>query len=173
MRKSKSWFILPFIFLFLLGCGTRQHPAPASHIPPGQQILIPPDQPGKLTGKRQTIVDQAIENLGKPYKWGGHSPNLGFDCSGLVFHTHDKAGIQVPRTAKNQFKNGNSIPRQELTPGDLVFFTTPEKKTGLHVGIFIGNSQFIHAPGKGRRVRLANLENPYFKRYFKGAKSYL
>jgi len=173
MEKSDSRLILPLIFLFLLGCGTRQHRAPASHIPPQQETQIQPDLPQKLTDKRQTIVDQAIGNLGKPYKWGGHSPDIGFDCSGLVVHTHSKAGIWVPRTAKNQFKKGRSVPKKGLTPGDLVFFTTPEKKTNLHVGIFIGNSQFIHAPGKGRKVRYANLENPYFKQHYKGAKSYL
>jgi len=173
MKKSKSWLILPLILLFLNGCATRQHQIQASHIPPQQETQIQPDLSQKLTDKRQTIVDQAIENLDKPYKWGGHSPDTGFDCSGLVVHTYSKAGIRVPRTAKNQFKEGRSVPKQGLTPGDLVFFNTPEKKTGLHVGIFIGNSQFIHAPGRGRRVRVASLENPYFKQHFKGAKSYL
>ncbi|MCP4553022.1 MAG: C40 family peptidase [Bacteroidetes bacterium] len=129
--------------------------------------------PKNLTKKRQIIVIQAIENLGKPYKWGGQSPGQGFDCSGLVVYTHGKAGIWVPRTSKDQYRNGRPLSKPALEPGDLVFFNIPEKKTGLHVGIFIGKGQFIHAPGSDRQVSLASLNNFYFNQNFKGVRSYL
>jgi cell wall-associated NlpC family hydrolase len=178
-KKSKAWVVLPFIILGLIGCAAHHPQAPAAHIPPEQKNQTQDQHqpieniPQNLTDKRQVIVGQAIGNLGQPYKWGGRSPGTGFDCSGLVFHTHGKAGIWVPRTTKALFKKGRSITKQGLKPGDLVFFNTPGKKTDLHVGIFIGKSQFIHAPGQGRRVRYASLENPYFKQHFSGARSFL
>lgn len=173
MQKFFHQIILTLFFFFLTGCTHQEQPKPYPF--PEQKIT---DQQTKgqlksLTGKRQTIVFHAIENLDQPYRWGGKSPGRGFDCSGLVVYTYEKAGLRVPRTTKEQFKNGHPVSRQALVPGDLVFFNIPGKKTGLHVGIFVGKEQFIHAPGRGRRVRIASLGNSYFKQNFKGARSYL
>jgi cell wall-associated NlpC family hydrolase len=183
------------LFFFFLGCSHQHLQVPKTHPLPDQntqpQVIQPePTQsqliqsqltqsqlihalPPNLSKKRQTIVHAAIENIGRPYTWGGQSPGSGFDCSGLVFFTHEKAGLRVPRTTKDQFQKGRPISKQALVPGDLVFFDIPEKKAGLHVGIFIGKRQFIHAPGRGRQVRIANLNNSYFTQNFKGARSYL
>ncbi|MCG8633169.1 MAG: C40 family peptidase [Desulfobacterales bacterium] len=126
-----------------------------------------------LKGKREVVVRHAIDSVGTPYAWGGESPSEGFDCSGLVTYTHSRAGISMPRTAQAQFKKGRPVPRSALQPGDLVFFNAPDKKNAVHVGIFIGRNNFVHAPGKGRTVIRSTLTNPYFKRYLKGARSFL
>lgn len=171
---------LPGIFMVFLasclafGCAGRSQQLPQAHIPPAPktQAELVQELPPHLSETRQTIVSHAIENMGQPYYWGGHSPDPGFDCSGLVFYTHSRAGVWVPRTARDQFSRGRPISRQALQPGDLVFFNTPEKRTGFHVGIFLGRDQFIHAPGHGRRVCVSHLSDPFFRHRFRGARSY-
>lgn len=172
MGKLTPWIIVCFIFVF--GCTKGPGQLPQAHIPPAPktQAELIEDLPQDLTEIRQTIVSQAIENLGRPYQWGGQSPDPGFDCSGLVVYTHGRAGLWVPRTARDQFSRGRPISRLALQPGDLVFFNAPEKKTGFHVGIFLGRDQFIHAPGHGRRVCVSHLSDPYFRHRFRGARSY-
>nr|WP_321398314.1 C40 family peptidase [uncultured Desulfobacter sp.] len=114
---------------------------------------------------RQSIIQTAVTAMGTPYRWGGHTPK-GFDCSGLVAYAYKKIGTHVPRTAKAQFNNCKSVTRQNLKPADLVFFSVPRRRGVVHVGIYIGKNQFIHAPGKGRKVQCASLDNIYFERHF-------
>ncbi|MBA3010436.1 MAG: C40 family peptidase [Proteobacteria bacterium] len=175
MKHTIPRIILFLFFILLTGCGLQKHQKPTSHIPPEakDKAQLIETLPQNLSDRRQTIVRHAIYNLGQPYVWGGNSPSSGFDCSGLVFYTHGKAGLRIPRTAREQFRKGDPISRKAIVPGDLIFFTSPEKKSDLHVGIFIGNAQFIHAPGRGRLVSLSSLMNRYFNQHFKGARSYL
>ena len=122
---------------------------------------------------RKIIVQSAIDSIGLPYNWGGQSPGTGFDCSGLVVYTYKKANIILPRTTTMQYMNGNQISKQKIQIADLVFFKNPKGKIGLHVGIYIGNNTFIHAPGKGRQVTYGYLDNPYVKQYWIDSRSYL
>ena len=123
------------------------------------------DLPGPEGKARRTIVQAAMTAVGKPYLWGGLTPK-GFDCSGLVVYTYAKIGIHVPRTAKAQFKSCRSVPRQNIKPADLVFFSVPRRRGAVHVGIYIGKGKFIHAPGRGRKITHASLNNIYFKQHF-------
>ena len=125
------------------------------------------------SNQRNIIVQSAIESLGMPYKWGGRSPKTGFDCSGLIVYTHQKADIILPRTAQAQFDNGKPVSKQNLQVADLVFFKTPKENKIFHVGIYVGDERFIHAPGKGRKVTYGYLSNPYFKRYYIGSRRFL
>ena len=118
------------------------------------------------------VIQLALENLGKPYQWGGQSPAQGFDCSGLVVYTHKNAGINVPRTTARQFDRGNHIDKSSLIPADLVFFKHPSKNKSLHVGIYIGDNLFVHAPGKNRQVIYSDLNNTYFKNNYIGARRF-
>ena len=93
----------------------------------------------------------------------------GFDCSGLALFTHARIGIQIPRTARAQFKNRYKVTARNILPADLVFFSIPGKSKTIHVGIYVGENQFIHAPGKGRKIMIASLESVYFRRHFIGA----
>jgi cell wall-associated NlpC family hydrolase len=117
------------------------------------------------------IVRTARRYLGVRYKWGGASPR-GFDCSGLVVYVYKKNGILLPRSVKGQYRRGKRIPSRRLRPGDLVFFKT-ERARLSHVGIYAGGMRFIHAPRTGKRVTYASLKNPYWRRRYRGAVTYL
>ncbi|WP_035236708.1 C40 family peptidase [Desulfobacter vibrioformis] len=121
--------------------------------------------PAPFGKKRQTIVQAARTAVGSPYFWGGLSPK-GFDCSGLVVYTYAKIGIHVPRTASAQLENCTAVTRKDIKPADLIFFSVPRRRGVVHVGIYIGKGQFIHAPGRGRKVTLTSLDNVYFKKHF-------
>jgi len=127
----------------------------------------------KLSESRKIIVQNVIDNLGGPYKWGGDSPSKGFDCSGLIVYVYQKADIDIPRTAEAQFSSGKPVIKKELKPGDLVFFKNPRGQKINHVGIFVGEKVFVHAPGKGKPVSYGYLTNPYFKKYYIGSRTYL
>lgn len=178
MRTITAWLTIIFSLFLITGCSTRPPAAPPTY--QNQGSPPEPDNPeafitnleSHLSPLRRIIVKAAIQNIGKPYAWGGQSPEKGFDCSGLVVYTHGKAGIMPPRTAKKQYKSGKPVTKPDLIPGDLVFFNV-SKKNNFHVGIFIGNSWFVHAPGKGRKIISASLKNPYFKEHYQGGRSFL
>ena len=94
----------------------------------------------------------ALEYLGIPYQWGGASPTTGFDCSGLVMYVYAQLGVQLPHQAAAQYGYGVPVPRDQLLPGDLVFFDDLS-----HVGIYIGDGEFVHAPQTGDVVKIATL----------------
>ncbi|MBP7586046.1 MAG: C40 family peptidase [Spirochaetes bacterium] len=123
------------------------------------------------SGSRRNIVETARQYVGTPYRYGGESPG-GFDCSGYVMYVYQKNGIDIPRTAQDQFRGGRRITRRHLKPGDLVFFQT--SRTAIsHVGIYAGRNRFIHAPKPGKKVGYASLANSYWSRRFRGAVTYL
>ncbi|MDD6485239.1 MAG: SH3 domain-containing C40 family peptidase [Clostridiales bacterium] len=114
----------------------------------------------------QAIVDTAMQYLGVPYVWGGTSPS-GFDCSGLVQYVCAKNGIKVNRVAADQRNNGTYVSRENLAPGDLVFFGG---SGGIHhVGIYVGNGQMIHAPQTGDVVKISSIETDYRISTYAGA----
>jgi cell wall-associated NlpC family hydrolase len=120
--------------------------------------------------QRRNIVDTAHEFLGIVYVWGGTTPK-GFDCSGLSYLVYKLNGIELPRVSWLQFhdSSGAQIKKTQLQQGDLVFFET-YKKGASHVGIYIGDNQFIHAsPSKG--VTISDLNEPYFRIRYVGSKT--
>ena len=114
---------------------------------------------------------QAVLALGTPYRYGGRSPESGFDCSGLVAHVFERAwGLPLPRNARAQAALGKPIRKlQELQPGDLVFYNT-RNRAYSHVGIYIGDGRFVHAPRPGQKVRADSLESPYWRSRFDGGR---
>lgn len=122
---------------------------------------------------RKDILNTAESFLGLPYRWGGSSPDKGFDCSGLTMAVYELNGLRLPRSSWNQFKVGKPIERDELKKGDLVFFATSRPRRVSHVGLYAGEDRFIHAPGKGKRIRFDKLSNPYYDARYMGAKQYL
>jgi murein DD-endopeptidase len=109
----------------------------------------------------------AREMIGAPYRYGGASPG-GFDCSGLVYYSFREAGITVPRTSSQQFRQSERVELSGLQPGDLVFFRISRNKPS-HVGIYAGSDRFIHAPSGGKQVSYASLNDPYWHSRVTGA----
>jgi murein DD-endopeptidase len=115
------------------------------------------------TGRIQNLLQHALALLGTPYRWGGTGTD-GFDCSGLVGYVFRSAlGIELPRVSKDMASSGQLITdRANLSPGDLVFFGTHHGKRVDHVGIYVGDGRFLHAPRTGRDVTVSSLESGYW-----------
>lgn len=122
---------------------------------------------------REEIVNTAKQYIGVDYRWGGHSSGTGFDCSGLTMVVYRLNGLDLPRSSSQQWKTGKPISGRKLSKGDLVFFATSGGRRVSHVGIYIGDNKFLHAPGSGRKIRISSLSNKYFKSRYLGARSYL
>jgi cell wall-associated NlpC family hydrolase len=120
---------------------------------------------------RDAPIVEALLTVGTPYRRGGTSPDTGFDCSGLVLHVFQRAwGLSLPRSVEAQRLVGKVVKRQhQLEPGDLVFYNTRNRPYS-HVGIYVGGGQFVHAPRPGRRVRIENIDSPYWRARFNGAR---
>ena len=100
---------------------------------------------------------------GKPYRYGGASPS-GFDCSGLVLYSYRQAGVTVPRETDEQRRASRPVRVSSLRRGDLIFFDQDGRKNS-HVGIYLGDGFFVHAPSSGKRVRSDRLDSPYWRRH--------
>ena len=119
---------------------------------------------------RTAAALQALVAVGVRYHYGGDSPDMGFDCSGLVTHVYDRAwGIALPRSVEEQRHVGRPVKRSELQPGDLVFYNTRNRPFS-HVGIYLGNGNFVHAPRPGQRVRVESIDTSYWRARFNGAR---
>lgn len=111
------------------------------------------------------VVRVARAMLGVPYHYGGDTPRQGFDCSGLVYYAHLRAGVRLPRTSYGQYRVSEPIAMRNLRPGDLVFFSLRRHRIS-HVGIYIGRHEFIHAPARGQDVTISHLNAPYWRHHF-------
>ncbi|MBU6421551.1 MAG: C40 family peptidase [Gammaproteobacteria bacterium] len=126
----------------------------------------PANYPSAESLHAQAIVQLASRELGAPYVYGGDTPR-GFDCSGLVYYVFRRAGLAVPRTANDQLYAAHPVSLRDLQPGDLVFFEIAGD-IQMHVGIYVGNGVFIHAPETGQAVSYARLDDRYWKSRFVG-----
>ena len=124
----------------------------------------------KLSERIQGILSKAVTLLGTPYRWGGTSPEGGFDCSGLVGYVFRTAlGVELPRVSREMAKNGELVnDRAALIAGDLVFFGRRGRVD--HVGIYVGEGRFLHAPSTGKDVRVDNMSNSYWSAKFMQAR---
>ncbi|MCX4165131.1 MULTISPECIES: C40 family peptidase [Paraburkholderia] len=117
---------------------------------------------------REEISIQAMSLVGIPYRWGGNTPEAGFDCSGLVRYVVDRAAsVNLPRTTADMSGRGETIEPDEVAPGDLIFFNTTGRPHS-HVGIYVGKLRFVNAPSTGGTVRIDYLTNPYWAKRFDG-----
>lgn len=120
----------------------------------------------------EDIVDSAIDQLGKKYRAGSSDSKNGFDCSGFVYYIYNQNGYSIPRTSYGQYNRGKKIKLREAKPGDLVFFRIKKKRIS-HVGIYMGNGHFIHAPTPGHVIEITSIDTPYWQQHFAGAVTYL
>jgi hypothetical protein len=174
-RKTSSLYVLPAALLTLL----------LTALPGTAGAMVSTDALGSLKGLslsdiptvptlRDRMVEAGMDALGTRYRWGGDDPDSGFDCSGLVsFIYKEVAGIDLPRRARDQRVKGHAVKTSQLKPGDLVFFGIRRHNQTSHVGIYIGNNEFIHAPTRGETVRIDTLDSAYWSKRFNGARRYL
>lgn len=141
-------------------------------VSPDQYIASQPKYKNNTTGLRGELVKTAKSYIGTPYRWGG-TTSRGFDCSGLTMVTYRVNGLNLPRVSRSQYNSGKYVSKSSLKPGDLVFFATGGGRRVSHVGIYIGNGQFVHAPSRGKTVRIDYLKNSYYTRTYVGGRSYI
>lgn len=137
---------------------------------PPLALAEPSPEPRAPQSVATELVVRALDLLGVNYRWGGNSPETGLDCSGLVRHVFSEAaGLVLPRRSEEISRAGTPIARSELRPGDLVFFNTL-RRTFSHVGIYIGDGRFVHAPSSGGAVRVERISGPYWASRFNGGR---
>lgn len=131
-----------------------------------------PREPAKNDRDMGNIAARTAERfVGIPYRWGGENVVDGMDCSGFVRAVYNLCGLSIPRTSRDQFKAGERVAKDELKDGDLVFFGAAEEKIN-HVGIYVGNGKFVHAPRRGEEIKVSTVEESYFEKRFIGARRY-
>ena len=163
------WSLLTIFAMALFACA-----APQATRQPAAQISTPVKLQPAVIAPAETaarpinpVIAMARNMLGAPYRYGGADPS-GFDCSGLVSYVYRSAGIRVPRTSQEQYRQSFPVATDQLRAGDLLFFRLRPPKVS-HVAIYAGEGRFIHAPSSGKRVSYASLENPYWKQHLIGA----
>ena len=127
----------------------------------------------RYTNAAQDVILQGLKLVGVRYRWGGNDEDSGLDCSGfvrLVFK--DSTGTSLPRTAREMSEVGQQVDANQLKPGDLVFFNTM-RRTFSHVGIYLGDNHFLHAPRKGAEVRVESMDSSYWMTRYNGARRIL
>lgn len=151
--------------------------APPRHVPMVKEKQVEPKPktvpvPKKPETDMGGIAARTAERfVGIPYRWGGNNVVDGMDCSGFVRAVYNLCGVNIPRTSREQFGTGESVARDDLRDGDLVFFgSSPEEIN--HVGIYVGNGKFVHAPRRGDDIKISGLDENYFTKKYMGAKRY-
>lgn len=130
------------------------------------------DQAASSVETVQDMLGKALDLIGVRYRRGGASPETGFDCSGFVNHVfREGLGLYLPHNAKQIAKEGEAVSKSDLQPGDLVFFNTM-RRAFSHVGIYLGDNKFVHAPRSGGVVRVEDMNESYWKKRFNGARRF-
>jgi cell wall-associated NlpC family hydrolase len=123
-----------------------------------------------VSGRSESLINQAMELIGVRYRWNMDIPQSGLDGSGFVAYVFkDKLSFLIPRKSSEMSRVGKSVSRDDLQPGDLVFFNTM-RLTFSHVGIYVGENKFIHSPSKGASIRVDDMSNVYWDKRFDGAR---
>jgi cell wall-associated NlpC family hydrolase len=157
-----GYALVPLSALGLQAAGATTALVPAT-------AVSTPTLPAPSTRGAQAL-GVARQYLGTPYRWGGESPATGFDCSGLMQYAFKQLGVSIPRVSQDQYRSGQQVPREALQPGDLVFFS----KAGdvHHVGMYVGDGKFLHAPRTGDVVKISSLSEPHYAAEYCGARRY-
>ncbi|HKE96911.1 MAG TPA: C40 family peptidase [Povalibacter sp.] len=165
--------VVVLMALLLQGCATAPPPQPLPPLgempPPNATVeaLPQPASSGAGASIGSEIVLRAISLLGAPYRFGSSGPRA-FDCSGLVQFVHQEIGIDVPRTAAEQYRAAIPVRLEDIEPGDLLFFRISGKRIS-HVAIYAGSNRFVHAPQTGRPIEIRTLDDDYYRARLVGA----
>ena len=139
----------------------RPATAPVARPPAVPPVARQPVERPRTTAERAAVI--AREQVGVPYRYGGNSRS-GFDCSGLVHYAYSRAGLQTPRTTTALWRELPPVARDQLRTGDVLFFDIAGKIS--HVGLYLGQGRFVHAPSSGKAVSIANLTSAYYRQAF-------
>jgi cell wall-associated NlpC family hydrolase len=156
--RAPLWFVAGLIELALAACASAPPSRPVTRVEAGP-------------GAASRAADHALKMVGKPYRFGGASPAAGFDCSGLVQFSFRQAGVLLPRNTEEQLRASAPARVTSLLRGDLLFFDQEGKKNS-HVGIYLGDGRFVHAPSSGKHVRADRLDSPYWKKHLSEARRF-
>ena len=149
------------VLLTLAACGHEQvRRVAATGTTPDRRANVPA-VPKRTAGERAAVI--AVRQIGVPYRYGG-SDTQGFDCSGLVQYAYANAGKRIPRTTAGQWRRLTPVDANRVRVGDLLFFRIEGKVS--HVGLYLGNRKFVHAPSTGRNVSTASLDSDFYRRAF-------
>ena len=149
-----------------------ERPRPDKIKPVVPRDTPPPREPVKNDKDMGSIAARTAERfVGIPYRWGGENVVDGMDCSGFVRAVYNLCGLSIPRTSRDQYKAGELVARNDLRDGDLLFFGSSEDSIN-HVGIYVGNGKFVHAPRKGEEIRVTSVDESYFEKRFIGGRRY-
>jgi cell wall-associated NlpC family hydrolase len=154
-NQRASWIIGVVSAVLTVGCASS--PSQRTPVPAGAAYSAP----------RSHVVSTSLKYVGAPYEWGGTSP-AGFDCSGFIQFVYARAGVSLPHGVVKQYRLGSAVSRDELEPGDLVFFDRLR-----HAGIYIGDMRFVHATKPGDVVTISRLDDEWFRRRWIGARRLL
>ncbi len=158
----------------LAGCASQSTDTSAWLNPKGSQTarldIDSLDPVTAIAAAQHPLTKQALTHLGIDYTYGGDAPDEGFDCSGLIYYSaQESLGLKLPRRSVDIARVGQKIDRQQLALGDLVFFNTRGSRYS-HVGIYLGNELFVHAPSSGGEVRVENMSKRYWASRYNGAR---
>lgn len=165
--------VLACAMLLLVGCGggvanAPRHAASSHAALPAHWPTVAPDAPQAANA----VLMRALSLVGTPYRFGGNTPEAGFDCSGLVGYVFDDMlARRLPRNSGELARLGAAVGAMQLATGDLVVFGEGARVT--HVGIYVGEGRFVHAPSSGGTVRLDHLDGPYWRDHFQGGRRVL
>ena len=168
MNFNQSTIIILLTISLGLGCASGRGNIPRPFPRPGGWTSLTETSITSTSTKGPDIAITALNLKGSPYLYGGDS-QAGFDCSGFTSYVFAKHGIRLPRLASEQYLVGIAIEREELLPGDLVFFETVSPGAS-HVGVVIGDDDFIHAPNSNSKVRIERLDSSYWNERYVGGK---
>lgn len=138
-----------------------------------QPVTLADAHKARVARAQKSAISKLMNQIGKPYRWGGTSPSTGFDCSGLVYYAYkDIVKFRIPRTANEMYHLRDAAPVNvaELESGDLVFFRTQGRGTADHVGVYVGNGKFIQSPRSGQDIQVTSLREDYWQRHYVGAR---
>ena len=169
LRRFAAFLSAALLYALLAGCGSDNVRPTSPATPTRHWATVAPADPDAANA----VLMRAISLVGTPYRYGGNTPDGGFDCSGLVNYVYrDMLDLRLPRTSRDLAAvQGPRLAPERLAPADLVFFGGSDNVS--HVGIYVGEGRFVHAPSSGGTVRLDHLDGPYWRDHYSGAKRVL
>lgn len=174
--KSRFLALSSALFMcFLSACATTQSPHKALGSSEVHRLEdADSSEVRDLSQVSNEVIFRAISLVGTPYRYGGTQPETGFDCSGLIgFVFNEAAGMRLPRTTRELIDiDAKAVDRDDLQAGDLVYFNSRGGRVS-HIGIYVGENRFVHAPSTGGAVRIDHLDTPYWTKFYVGAKRLL